>query len=236
MRGQRDSKSNSCTEGTKVNAVGISGKVLINEQNTNPILSQVRVLPNLDPKPRNRGGRPRKHPLPDPNAPKRGPGRPKGSKNKSTLEREALLANHAELTEKKHKGTPGRPKGSKNKATLEREAREEAERVASKRGPGRPKGSRNQKTLEREAKEAELARLAKSKGRGRPKESKNKPKPLPSSSEERETMQVASPEQINLVAPPMPQISVDNGGRDVGSTAPVQENYSAGGDGKSDVS
>ena len=28
MRGPRDSKSNSCTEGTKVNAVGISGKVL----------------------------------------------------------------------------------------------------------------------------------------------------------------------------------------------------------------
>ena len=28
MRGHRDSKSNSCTEGTKVDAVGISGKVL----------------------------------------------------------------------------------------------------------------------------------------------------------------------------------------------------------------
>ena len=95
------------------------------------------------------------------------------------MEREALLANHPELTEKKHNGTPVRPKGSKNKATLAREAREEAERVASKRGPGRPKGSRNKKTLEREAKEAELARLAKSKGSGRPKESKNKPKPLP---------------------------------------------------------
>ena len=46
--------------------------------------------------------------------PHRGPGRPKGSKNKKTLEREAAAA-------QMHRG-PGRPKGSKNKKTLEREA------------------------------------------------------------------------------------------------------------------
>ena len=46
----------------------------------------------------------------------RGPGRPKGSKNKKTLEREAALAAQAPH----HRG---RPKGSKNKKTLEHEAR-----------------------------------------------------------------------------------------------------------------
>lgn len=75
--------------------------------------------------------------------PKR-PGRPKGSKNKKTLEREALLAAQG-ITEKRGRG---RPKGSKNKKTLEREA---AAAQQVKRGPGRPKGSKNKKTLEREA-------------------------------------------------------------------------------------
>ena len=51
-----------------------------------------------------------------PEAPKRKPGRPKGSKNKKTLEREALLAQS--LLPKRG---PGRPKGSKNKKTLELE-------------------------------------------------------------------------------------------------------------------
>jgi hypothetical protein len=67
--------------------------------------------------------------------PKRRPGRPKGSKNKKTLEREA------EIERQKAAGTyveppkrrPGRPKGSKNKKTLEREA---AEREARKAGKG----------------------------------------------------------------------------------------------------
>ena len=72
------------------------------------------------------------------------PGRPKGSKNKKTLEREALLAAQG-TTEKRGRG---RPKGSKNKKTLEREA---AAAHLVKRGPGRPKGSKNKKTLEREA-------------------------------------------------------------------------------------
>ena len=42
--------------------------------------------------------------------PKRKPGRPKGSKNKKTLEREAREARIAE-----GRRGPGRPKGSKNK-------------------------------------------------------------------------------------------------------------------------
>ena len=49
-------------------------------------------------------------------------GRPKGSRNKSTLER---LAKESEEPRKPKRG-PGRPKGAKNKKTLEREARERA--------------------------------------------------------------------------------------------------------------
>lgn len=54
---------------------------------------------------------------------KRGRGRPPGSKNKKTLEREAAEA-AAGIVHVKRK--PGRPPGSKNKKTLEREAREAA--------------------------------------------------------------------------------------------------------------
>ncbi|KAB7649290.1 hypothetical protein GBM96_11595 [Sutterella seckii] len=43
-------------------------------------------------------------------APRRKPGRPKGSKNKKTLEREAREARIAQ-----GKRGPGRPRGSKNK-------------------------------------------------------------------------------------------------------------------------
>ena len=90
---------------------------------------------------------------------RRKPGRPKGSKNKKTLERERLAAEAAAkgvLPPEKVKRKPGRPKGSKNKKTLEREARERAllEQAGQKRGRGRPKGSKNKATLEREAKEA----------------------------------------------------------------------------------
>ena len=54
---------------------------------------------------------------------KRGPGRPLGSKNKKTLEREALLREQGfGSNEQKPKRGPGRPLGSKNKKTLEREA------------------------------------------------------------------------------------------------------------------
>lgn len=77
------------------------------------------------------------------------PGRPKGSKNKKTLEREAALAAQG-LTQKVKRGR-GRPKGSKNKKTIEREALAAQSCSPVKRGPGRPKGSKNKKTLEREA-------------------------------------------------------------------------------------
>ena len=53
---------------------------------------------------------------------KRGPGRPKGSKNKKTLEREAVLAAQGITPADTPKRGRGRPLGSKNKKTLEREA------------------------------------------------------------------------------------------------------------------
>jgi hypothetical protein len=112
-------------------------------------------------------------------------GRPKGSKNRKTLEREALAAagGGADQGGSGGKRGPGRPKGSKNRKTLEREAqaRAEAEGAAEerpKRGPGRPKGSKNKKTLEREAelKAAHDAKYPPKRGRGRPKGSRNKKK------------------------------------------------------------
>ena len=75
-------------------------------------------------------------------------GRRKGSKNKKTLEREALLAAQGIVPVKRKRG---RPSGSKNKKTLEREALMAAQGLKSiKRKPGRPPGSKNKKTLERE--------------------------------------------------------------------------------------
>ena len=98
---------------------------------------------------------------------KRAPGRPKGSKNKKTLEREAAMAAAGEVSSaagvfsESDKPRRGRPKGSKNKRTLEREAAMAAAgKVSSAAGAfsesdkprrGRPKGSKNKKTLEREA-------------------------------------------------------------------------------------
>ena len=58
-------------------------------------------------------------------------GRPKGSRNKSTLER---IATGSEEPVKPKRG-PGRPKGSKNKKTLEREARERAQAAADSQAP-----------------------------------------------------------------------------------------------------
>ncbi len=99
-------------------------------------------------KKRNKSGK-AKASVPDNKEPRRR-GRPKGSKNKKTLEREAALSEQG-ATPKRGKG---RPKGSKNKKTLEREAMEAALGKPQKRGPGRPKGSKNKKTLEREAAKA----------------------------------------------------------------------------------
>ncbi len=111
-------------------------------------------------------------PKTDAGKPKRGPGRPPGSKNKKTLEREAeqkRLEDEGHLPVKRRRG---RPPGSKNKKTLEREALEkELAEQAKHRGPGRPRGSKNKKTLEKEALEKAAA---KQRGPGRPPGSKNK--------------------------------------------------------------
>ena len=107
--------------------------------------SQVRHLPEVVQETPPRRGRPPKPKSDEPEKPKRKPGRPKGSKNKKTLEREATMADMPEAPKRK----PGRPKGSKNKKTLEREALL-AQSLLPKRGPGRPKGSKNKKTLELE--------------------------------------------------------------------------------------
>ena len=114
----------------------------------NAVHSQTRTMPPfLEPAPKRKPGRPPKERTAEELAkPHRGPGRPKGSKNKKTLEREALEAKNPPKPKRK----PGRPKGSKNKKTLEREAAASA----PKRGRGRPKGSKNKKTIEREKVEA----------------------------------------------------------------------------------
>lgn len=67
-------------------------------------------------------------------------GRPKGSKNKATLLREA--EEKANGGNGKPARRPGRPKGSKNKKTLQREA-EQAQNGFKKRRRGRPIGSKN---------------------------------------------------------------------------------------------
>lgn len=107
----------------------------INCRLVNPINSQIHKLPDtsLSSEKKRRGRPPKQKNDADPVKPKRRPGRPKGSKNRKTLEREA-----SGVVIPKRK--PGRPKGSKNKKTIEREALE-AQPV--KRGPGRPKGSKN---------------------------------------------------------------------------------------------
>lgn len=83
---------------------------------------------------------------------KRKPGRPPGSKNKKTLEREAELARLAAEGKAPEKRKPGRPAGSKNKKTLEKEV-EAAKQAEMKKRRGRPPGSKNKKTLERKAEE-----------------------------------------------------------------------------------
>lgn len=108
----------------------------------NPIHSQKREMPPFRQERKKPGPKPKKPTSETEERPKRGPGRPKGSKNKKTLEREAAQAQQPQPP----KRGPGRPKGSKNKKTLEKEAMAKAQ----KRGRGRPRGSKNKKTLERE--------------------------------------------------------------------------------------
>lgn len=123
---------------------------------TRPAFSEVRKMPEVE--------MPRK------------PGRPKGSKNRATLEREAYEAASGLSRNTEPKRSRGRPKGSKNKATLEREAAQANIPAQPKRKPGRPKGSKNKATLAREAAEevARQAALQPKRKPGRPKGSKNK--------------------------------------------------------------
>ena len=75
-------------------------------------------------------------------------GRPPGSKNKNTLEKEANKVDVGNTTKRGR----GRPAGSKNKKTFEKEANTVDVDKTTKRGRGRPAGSKNKKTLEKEAK------------------------------------------------------------------------------------
>lgn len=81
-------------------------------------------------------------------SPQKKHGRPKGSKNKRTVDRGAIESANAypPATCKR-----GRPKGSKNRKTIEREILEAARSQSPKRKRGRPKGSKNKKTSVREA-------------------------------------------------------------------------------------
>ena len=133
----------------------------VNTLNSKGLLSQSRKLPGSKEEPAAKDQAFGNAPA----APKRGRGRPKGSKNKKTLAREAaLLAQQEqgaqESAQVEIKRGRGRPKGSKNKKTLAREAAllaqqeqgaQESAQVEIKRGRGRPKGSKNKKTLAREA-------------------------------------------------------------------------------------
>ena len=101
----------------------------VNHRRINPINSQVHRLPEDEQAPKKKRGRPPKKRLTDEISlptPKRKPGRPKGSKNKKTLEREARLLQEPQPVKRK----PGRPKGSKNKPK---------ETITPKRRRGRPR-------------------------------------------------------------------------------------------------
>lgn len=124
-------------------------------QRSNPIHSQTRAMPDFNKsKEHTKEAQETKQKEQAKNAtpkPKGKPGRPKGSKNKATIEREKKL--QEDIASGKYvppaKRGPGRPKGHKNKKTLEREAKLKAQQ--EHRGRGRPMGSKNKKTLEREA-------------------------------------------------------------------------------------
>ena len=129
-----------------------------NREESDELRPQERTLPSLEPPPLRKGGRPKKEKPAAAGSARRKPGRPKGSRNRKTVEKEALEAaqreQEAPVVEKPEKRRPGRPKGSRNKATLKREALAAAGNGSVKRGRGRPRGSRNRKTIEREAQEA----------------------------------------------------------------------------------
>lgn len=111
----------------------------VNQRLGSPVHSQMRVKPMHRAEKKRRVGRPAgttrktKTVLSEEAKPKRGRGRPKGSKNRKTFEK----LNAVVTPEVKGKKGPGRPKGSKNKP------KNQAVVATGKRGRGRPKGSRN---------------------------------------------------------------------------------------------
>ena len=97
---------------------------------------------------------------------KRGPGRPKGSKNKKTLLQEASFV--GPMPKKRGRG---RPAGSRNRKLVEFEAAFVGP-MPKKRGRGRPAGSRNRKLVEFEA--SFVGPMPAKRKPGRPAGSKNK--------------------------------------------------------------
>ena len=107
----------------------------VNRRGSDPVHGTVRMKPEHDSERKVQRGRPvgttrkKNEEENDPDKPKRGRGRPKGSRNKKTLE----LERSGLLPAEKVKRGRGRPKGSKNKP----------KNTDAKRGRGRPKGSKN---------------------------------------------------------------------------------------------
>lgn len=124
----------------------------VNDRKNSSVVSQIRKKPaHEEPKkPRKRGPKPKEksEETKKPASSGRGPGRPKGSKNKKTIEREARMAQQKQ--ELPHRG-PGRPKGSKNKNHKDDPV------PTQKRAPGRPKGSKDSKPRKRKESSSETA-------------------------------------------------------------------------------
>ena len=129
----------------------------INRRNREAVVSQIHRMPakNDTEEPRPTGRKAKKlkdiaegrRPAEEEPRPKGKPGRPKGSKNKTSVEKAGIAD-----TEQKRK--PGRPKGS----TKKKEGKDKGGTNAPKRKPGRPKGSKNKKTLLKEAQQAKRER------------------------------------------------------------------------------
>ena len=123
----------------------------VNRRNSEAVSSQVHRMPEKanagEARPRGRRAKKLRdiaegrRPAEDAPKPKGKPGRPKGAKNKTSVQKE-------DKTGGEPKRRPGRPKGSTKKKNGKRNA------DAPKRSPGRPKGSKNKKTLLMEARRA----------------------------------------------------------------------------------
>lgn len=134
----------------------------INRRNGEAVVSQIHRMPSKanpnEARPRGRKAKKLKdiaegrRPAEEEPKPKGKPGRPKGSKNKTSTPKTDAVAHE-------QKRGPGRPKGSAKK----KHGKVKGNADTLKRGPGRPKGSKNKKTLLREARQA---KREKQKGKG----------------------------------------------------------------------